>query len=305
MSTLARRAILTLAGNRVVTDVMTRHGLKVGASRFVAGETLPEALEVTRSLNAQGLAVTLDLLGESVRDAFTARSMARSCQEILLAIKEQGLDANLSLKLTQLGLDIDPALALENMERIQETALQTNNFVRIDMESSAVTDVTLEIFTKLYSRARNVGTVIQAYLYRSPQDLRKLGAMGANIRIVKGAYMEPPSVAYPDKAQTDEAYKRLVAQHLEAGCYTAIATHDDAMIAFAEEYISQHGIPRTQFEFQMLYGVRTARQLELAKAGYRTRVYVPFGRDWYPYFVRRLAERPANLWFVAKNFFRG
>lgn len=304
LSTIARRAILTLAGNRLLTDAMTRHGLRAGAQRFVAGETLPEALQVTRNLNEQGLAVTLDLLGESVNDPATARASARSCQEILLAIGELGLDANLSVKLTQLGLDISPQLALENMEGIQEAATRTGGFVRVDMESSAVTDVTLDLVNTLYSRTPNVGTVIQSYLYRSPEDLRKLAEQRANVRIVKGAYMEPATVAYPDKAQTDEAYKRLVAQHLDAGCYTAIATHDDAMILFAEEYARQHQIPRTQFEFQMLYGVRTARQLELARAGYRTRVYVPFGRDWYPYFVRRLAERPANLWFVAKNFFR-
>lgn len=304
MSTISRRAILTLAGNSVVTKAMTRHGLKAGAGRFVAGEDLPAALQVTQELNRKGLAVTLDLLGESVTDIATARVMTSSCAEILTAIGQHGLDANLSLKLTQLGLDISPELALENMERLQEVATAQNSFIRIDMESSAVTDVTLDIFRKLYARQQNVGTVIQAYLFRSPTDLAELAALGANTRLVKGAYAEPADVAFSNKADTDEAFKQLIAQYLTAGCYTAIATHDDAMIAFSEQFVKANTIPHSQFEFQMLYGVRTARQLELAQAGYRTRVYVPFGRDWYPYFVRRLAERPANLWFIAKNFFR-
>lgn len=304
MSTLARRTILALAGNRFMAKTMTRHGLRAGASRFVAGETLPAALQVTKDLNQQGLAVTLDLLGESVLDAETAVAMARSCNEILEAMGSMGLDANLSLKLTQLGLDIDPKLALENMLMLQETAARHRNFVRIDMESSAVTDITLEIFRKAYARQANVGTVIQAYLYRSPKDLEDLAELGANTRIVKGAYMEPPSVAYVSMQETDEAFKRLIAQYLQTGCYTAVATHDDEMIAFTERFAKQNNISRSQFEFQMLYGIRTSRQLELVQAGYRTRVYVPFGRDWYPYFVRRLAERPANLWFIAKNFFR-
>ncbi len=304
MSTIARRTILTLAGNRFMSDVMTHHGLKAGARRFVAGETLPAALQVTRDLNSQGLAVTLDLLGESVLDVARARFMATSCADILEAIGSMGLDANLSVKLTQLGLDLSPELALENMCRLQDAAGRYRSFIRVDMESSAVTDVTLDIVRQLNAREPNVGTVIQSYLHRSPADLAALAEQGINVRLVKGAYMEPPSVAYSSKAETDEAYRGLVAQHLTAGCYTAMATHDDALIAFAEQFVQERSIPRTQFEFQMLYGIRTARQLELAKAGYRTRVYVPFGRDWYPYFVRRLAERPANLWFVAKNFFR-
>lgn len=304
MSALARHLILSLGNNRAVARFATRHGLKFGASRFVAGETLTTALEATRELNAQGLAVTLDLLGESVTEPAVARQMARACGQVLEAIAAHGLDANLSVKLTQLGLDISPDLTLENMERLQDVAVACNNFIRIDMESSAVTDVTLDIFRRLYGRHRNVGTVIQAYLFRSEQDLAALGSEGVNIRLVKGAYMEPPTVAYPQKEETDRAFTKLVAQHLTAGCYTAVATHDDAMIGFTEQFAAAQKIPRSQFEFQMLYGIRSARQLELARAGYRTRVYVPFGQDWYPYFVRRLAERPANLWFVAKNLLR-
>lgn len=304
MSVLGRHLILSLGNNRAISRVATQHGLKVGAGRFVAGEDLTAALNVTRSLNDQGLAVTLDLLGESVTEPEVARQMARSCGGVLEAISDKGLDANLSVKLTQLGLDISPDLALESMEWLQDAAVACNNFVRIDMESSAVTDVTLDIFGRLYSRHRNVGTVIQSYLYRSEQDLTTLGSIQANIRLVKGAYMEPPTVAYPQKEDTDRAFTRLAAQHLTAGCYTAVATHDDRMIGFVERFVEERKIPRTQFEFQMLYGIRSARQLELARAGYRTRVYVPFGQDWYPYFVRRLAERPANVWFVAKNLLR-
>ncbi|MGE5672886.1 MAG: proline dehydrogenase family protein, partial [Mycobacterium leprae] len=297
MSNFTRKVVLGLAGNALVTRSMTRHGLKVGAGRFVAGETLPDALQKSRDLNRQGLAVTLDLLGESVTDEATARAMAQSCAAILTAVGEAGLDANLSIKLTQMGLEISPALARENAALLQETAARYGNFVRIDIEASPVVDATLAIVRELHARQPNVGGAIQAYLYRSTGDLEALAKEGINVRLVKGAYLESPEVAYPSKADTDEAYKRLLAQHLSAGCYTAIATHDDAIIAYAEQFIRENGIPRSQFEFQMLYGIRTERQLELARAGYRTRVYVPFGRDWYPYFVRRLAERPANLWF--------
>lgn len=287
-----------------MTSAMTRHGLKVGASRFVAGVTLQDAVAVTRRLNEQGLAVTLDLLGESVESRETARAMAEGCSEILEAIRREGLDANLSVKLTQLGLGIHADVAMENMEQLQETAQRAGSFIRVDMESSDVTDVTLEIVRRLYAREPNVGTVIQAYLYRSPKDLQQLAELGVNVRIVKGAYLEPPTVAYPEKADTDAAFQRLVAQHLSAGCYTAVATHDDAMIAFTEQFVLEKGIPRSQFEFQMLYGIRPERQRELARAGYRTRVYVPFGVDWYPYLVRRLAERPANVWFILANMMK-
>lgn len=304
MSAITRNLILGLAGNRAVAGVMTRHGLRAGAGRFVAGETLSSALQVTRELNRQGLAVTMDLLGESVRDPQTAKGMADACIEVLEQMAAEGLDANLSVKLTQMGLDLDPGLALSNMTRLQDAAIRLGTFIRIDMESSAVTDATLEIFRRLYERSPNVGAVIQSYLLRSPHDMKSLGALGANVRIVKGAYMEPPSIAYAAKEDTDRAFNRLVEQHLEAGCYTAVATHDDAIIAFTQALAREKGIPRTQFEFQMLYGIRTGRQIELAREGYRTRVYVPFGRDWYPYFVRRLAERPENLWFIARNLFR-
>ncbi len=304
MSTLARKAILSVAGNRFMTRAMTRHGLKIGAGRFVAGVTLHDAVEVTRRLNEQGLAVTLDLLGEGITSREDARKMAEGCGEILHAIEREGLDANLSVKPTQLGLSIDPEVAMENMVYLQDIARSSGTFIRLDMESSDLVDPTLDVVKRLYARASNVGTVIQAYLYRSPKDLEELAELGMNVRLVKGAYLEPPSVAYPAKADVDAAFKRLIAQHLSAGCYTAVATHDDAIIAFTESFVAEKGIPRSQFEFQMLYGIRQERQRELARAGYRTRVYVPFGVDWYPYFVRRLAERPANVWFVLANLMK-
>jgi len=304
MSVVARKLILGLAGNNLVAGAMTRHGLQAGAKRFVAGESLESALAVTEELNRQGLAVTLDLLGESVTDATTAKAMTADCASVLEGIEGRGLDANLSVKLTQLGLDLGPDLAFENMRLLQDLAGKQSNFVRIDMESSRLTDATLAITKVLLDRRPNVGTVIQSYLRRSPADLASLALLNANVRIVKGAYLEPPDIAYSSKKETDNAYVQLVAQHLSAGCYTAIATHDEAMIESTLGFINQHQIPKTQFEFQMLYGVRSARQLELVRAGHRTRVYVPFGQDWYPYFVRRMAERPANLWFVAKNLFR-
>lgn len=304
MSTLARKAILSVAGNRFMTRAMTRHGLKIGAGRFVAGVTLHDAVEVTRRLNEQGLAVTLDLLGEGITSREDARKMAEGCGEILHAIEREGLDANLSVKPTQLGLSIDPEVAMENMVYLQDIARSSGTFIRLDMESSDLVDPTLDVVKRLHARASNVGTVIQAYLYRSPKDLEELAELGMNVRLVKGAYLEPPSVAYPAKADVDAAFKRLIAQHLSAGCYTAVATHDDAIIAFTESFVAEKGIPRSQFEFQMLYGIRQERQRELARAGYRTRVYVPFGVDWYPYFVRRLAERPANVWFVLANLMK-
>jgi len=301
---LARKAILSVAGNRFMTRAMTRHGLKIGAGRFVAGVSLQDAVEATKRLNDQGLAVTLDLLGEGVTSRDDARAMAEGCAEILGAIERERLDANLSVKPTQLGLTIDPEVAMANAAHLQDIARQAGIFIRVDMESSDTVDATLDVVKRLHAREPNVGTVIQAYLYRSPKDLQELAELGMNVRLVKGAYLEPPSVAYPAKADVDVAFKQLIAQHLSAGCYTAVATHDDAIIAFTESFVREKGIPRSQFEFQMLYGIRPERQRELARAGYRTRVYVPFGVHWYPYFVRRLAERPANVWFVLANLMK-
>lgn len=303
-TSLSRRVILTLAANRAVTRFVSRYGMRLGASRFIAGETLDDAMAVTRRLNGEGIAVTLDRVGESVTDAGQAREMADAYVEMLDRIADTGVDSNVSLKPTQMGMDISMDLCRENVERIVARAQQYGNFVRIDMEGTPHLDRILDLFTQLRKRYDNVGTVIQAYLYRSAADLDNLAAIGANIRLVKGAYLEPPSLAYPKKADVDENFRRLIAQYLQNGPYTAIASHDLAIIDWCKQYIAQHNIPRDRFEFQMLYGIRSETQRSLAREGYKVRCYVPFGKDWYPYFSRRLAERPANLFFVLGNLFR-
>jgi proline dehydrogenase len=305
---MLRRLLLYLSRAGWARNIVTHWGLaRRMARRFVAGETLDEALAVTRTLNASGLAVTLDYLGESVVRAEDTAEVVSTYRAILDAIAAHRLHASVSLKLTHLGLDIDEALCAANLRRILEAAQPHGIGVTIDMESSAYTDTTL----RLYRAARadgfaNVGTVIQAYLYRSEADMQQLAAEGAHIRLCKGAYLEPADIAYPQKKDVDASYVRLMRAYLLSAppAYLCIATHDEAMIAAAEETIRQHSIAPGRCEFQMLYGIRSARQAELAAAGHLTRVYVPFGAAWYPYFMRRLAERPANLWFMARSLFQ-
>jgi proline dehydrogenase len=304
-TTIARKVILTVAGNRVVSNAAKRYGLKLGANRFVAGTTLDAAIDVCRDLNKRGIVVTLDHLGESVLDTREAAATVDAYLALLDAIKSAGVNSNVSLKLTAMGLSFDPALARQNVEKIVARAAELDNFVRIDMEDTPYTTITIDIAKDLYKKYGHVGTVIQSYLYRSEQDVQDLGALHMNLRIVKGAYKEPANLAYPRKADVDENYKKLVALHLKNGNYTAIATHDENMIAWAQRFVTEHNIPRTQFEFQMLYGVRMNRQEELAREGYKVRCYVPYGEMWYPYFTRRLAERPANVGFILKNLFKG
>src|SRR5699024_10311799 len=221
-------------------------------------------------------------------------------------ISEEGIDSNVSVKLTQLGLDIDVDFCLENMDRITAKAKETGNFVRIDMEDSPRVEATIDIFKRLLKRygKDHIGLVIQSYLYRSEQDVKELSQQGANLRMVKGAYKEPREVAYPDKQDVDKNFRQLVKMHLNSGSYTAVATHDESIIQWTKEYTEQQKIPRSQFEFQMLFGIRDALQRELVQEGYKVRVYTPYGKDWYPYFTRRLAERPANALFVLKSLFR-
>ncbi|HZG79060.1 MAG TPA: proline dehydrogenase family protein, partial [Paenibacillus sp.] len=225
---------------------------------------------------------------------------------VLRRIEERKLNANVSVKLTQLGLGIDPKLCESLMTRILTEAQRACNFVRIDMEDSSVTQATIDLFRKLLARygRKRVGLVLQSYLYRTEEDRKLLGALGANLRIVKGAYKEPKEVAYPNKKDVDDSYVRLVEAHLLQGCYTAVATHDEVIIEKVIAFAQRQGIARDRFEFQMLYGIATSLQLRLAQEGYRVRVYTPFGEAWYPYFARRIAERPANVWFVAKGLFR-
>ena len=277
--------------------------------RFVAGETLQEAVAAVQALNDAGLLATLDHLGENVTTETEARDSGNEILDLVAAIEEEGLDSGVSVKLTQLGLDLGPWLATENLQRIVARAAKAGRFVRIDMESHEYVDATLDIFRGLWDRYKNLGVVIQSYLYRSDDDVARLVEMGASVRLVKGAYDEPPEVAYPDKTDTDAAYVRQMAMLFSpearaSGVVPAIATHDMRLIDWAKEYAQQQGIGREEFEFQMLYGIRPGLQRQLAAEGYRVRAYVPYGRQWYPYFMRRLAERPANVLFLLRNLLR-
>jgi proline dehydrogenase len=274
------------------------------AARFVAGSTLEEALAVSRKLNAEGIAVTLDHLGESVTSLDEAAHARDVYLETLNAIAASGIQGNVSLKLTQFGLDFSYEQCLANVEQLVRRATTLGNFVRVDMESSEYTDRTLGLVTDLRGRGGAVGVVVQAYLYRAKEDVARLCAQGVRVRLCKGAYLEPPAVAFPRKPDVDANYIALMKLLLEKGGYPAIATHDEKMIDATRSFAEERGIPRDAFEFQMLYGIRRDLQRRLVAEGYRLRLYVPFGQAWYPYYMRRLAERPANVLFILRNMFR-
>lgn len=306
LTPLYRKTVLSIAANPLVTKTAQKIGMKLGAARFVAATNLQGALEVIRDLNRRGIMVTLDFLGEGVVKEEVARSMGATYLEMLDGIHRTGVNANCSLKPTQMGLSFSRPLAEEIIQQIVHRAKELGNFIRIDMEDTPYTDVTLQIYDNLRKQGyENVGVVIQSYLYRSEADIRALNEMDANIRIVKGAYKEPPEHAYPNKFDVDENYKKLVELRLLAGHYTAIASHDEKIIDWAKEFTARHNISKDRFEFQMLYGVRMGWQEQLASEGYRVRCYVPYGEMWYPYFTRRIAERPGNAWFVLKNLLKG
>jgi proline dehydrogenase len=268
---------------------------------------IDEALRVAEAINKQGMTVSLDSLGESVTTEAEARAAAEIYHRLLDAIAERKLKANISVKLTQMGLNLSPALAKKIAEALAEHAQAIGSFVRIDMEDSSLTQATLDMVRQLHSKPAlrgAIGIVIQAYLYRSQADIEQLLADGIRVRLCKGAYKEPAEVAFPRKADVDANYVRLAGLLLASPIYHGLATHDEAMIAAAKSYIAEHAIDRSRFEFQMLFGVRRDLQRKLVSEGYDVRVYLPFGSDWYPYFMRRLAERPANVLFLAKNFFR-
>ena len=274
------------------------------ARRFIAGETVDEAVAAVSDLPGKGLGLTLDYLGESVASAEAAAAATDDYVKIIQAIVASGVERNISLKLTQLGLDVDRATAVDNMRRILEPADANGFFVRIDMENSPYTDATIGILDTLWQQGhQNVGTVIQSYLKRSTSDIRHLNEMGARVRLVKGAYKEPKTVAYQRKTEVDAAFVDLMRLLLDEGTYPAIATHDPNMIAETKAYATSKGYATDRFEFQMLYGIRRDLQTALVKEGYRVRVYVPFGKQWYPYFMRRLGERPANVAFVLRGIF--
>ncbi|RLQ96569.1 proline dehydrogenase family protein [Falsibacillus albus] len=301
MEQLMRNFFLFLSKNKFLTKLAKRYGLRFGAARFVAGEAIKQAVDVIKDLNNKGLVVTIDYLGEFVDNEREANEMADNCIVAINAIGKEHLNSQLSLKMTSMGMDISDEIVLNNMRRILEAATQNNVFVTIDMEDYSRCQKTLEIFKQLKSEFDNIGTVIQAYLYRTVKDMEELNAYSPNLRLVKGAYKESPEVAFPEKKDVDENYKKIIKMHLLNGNYTAVATHDDSMIEYTKQLVEEHNIPKDQFEFQMLYGIRPERQLELVNEGYKMRVYVPYGTDWYGYFMRRLAERPANVAFVLKG----
>jgi len=288
-----------VAQSRTLKKMASRYGMRRPASfarRFIAGETVEEAIAAARAASARGVLITLDLLGESVTNLDEATTATRECPDV---------ERNLSLKLTQLGLDVDKATAIDNIRKILERAEPAGFFVRIDMEGSAYTDVTLEIFETLWRHGyRQIGVVLQAALYRTEErDLARVNALGARIRLVKGAYREPKSIAHQQKADVDAAYARMMRTLITDGHYAALATHDPRMIELARQWALEHGVASDRFEFQMLFGVRRDLQAMLVRAGYRVRVYIPFGREWFPYFMRRLGERPANAFFILRSIF--
>jgi proline dehydrogenase len=284
--------------------------VRQAARRFVAGERLEEAIEAIRALNRQGILATLDHLGENTQTREDAVRAADEYLRILDAIRDHGLRSSVSLKLTQMGLDLDESFGYQNTKRIVEKAKEHKNFVRIDMESSAYTDRTLTLYERLRREGYgNVGVVIQSYLYRSERDVERLIELGANVRLCKGAYAEPPAVAFPRKRDVDRNFLKLLeklwgSEARARGVYVAVATHDERIIRWAKIRAQELGISRDEFEFQMLYGIRRDLQQRLVGEGYRVRVYVSYGREWYPYFMRRLAERPANLLFLARHLVR-
>jgi proline dehydrogenase len=297
----------TLAQIRPLQRLASRHGMRPGgfARRFVAGESIDEALAAVGDLAGRGLLLTLDYLGESVSTFDAAQAAAEEYVRIIHAIVRSGVERNISLKLTQLGLDVDRATAVDNMRRILEHADRHGFFVRIDMENSPYTDLTLQVLETLWQQGHHqIGTVIQSCLLRSPGDVERLTALGSRIRLVKGAYKEPKTVAYQRKGDVDAAFVSLMQVLLDRGHYPAIATHDPAMIAATTEYAARQGVSKDRFEFQLLYGIRRDLQASLLAEGYHVRIYVPYGRQWFPYFMRRLGERPANLAFVLRGVLR-
>lgn len=280
------------------------------AHRFVAGETTAEAIAAVDALSTQGVLATLDYLGENVTSEARANSSTTAILSLIEAIEASGVRSGISVKLTQLGLDLSSVLVAKNLERIVARAADAGCFVRIDMESFEYVQPTLDLFEELWARYRNVGVVIQSYLYRSDDDIARLVDLGASVRLVKGAYDEPIEVAYPDKADADAGFLRLMEQLFSdraraQGVFPAIATHDTRLIDWAKNHARHRNISSDHFEFQMLYGIRPSLQRQLAAEGYRVRAYVPYGEQWYPYFMRRLAERPANVLFLARNLLRG
>ena len=305
LQTVSKAFFHALAASSSLKSLASRYGMRAGggfARRFIAGETVEEAIDAARQIQANGLHVTLDHLGDSVATIADADAATRAYIGVLERIAAADIERNVSLKLTQLGLTVDRATGVDNLRRILDAAAARDFFVRVDMESSPYTAVTLEVFETMWQQGyRNAGIVLQSCLPRSEADAARMNALGARVRLVKGAYKEPRDAAYQSKAEVDEAYLRIMKILLGEGTYPAIATHDPAMIEATRAFAAGRGIDATKYELQMLYGVRRDLQASLKREGFRVRVYVPFGREWFPYFMRRLGERPANIGFVVRG----
>jgi proline dehydrogenase len=305
LQTVSRTFFQILAGSVALKSLASRYGMRGGAGfarRFIAGERVEDAIDSARAIQAAGLRVTLDFLGESVASIPEADAATRAYLGVIERIAASGVERNVSLKLTQLGLTIDRATCVDNLRRILDAARAHDFFVRIDMENSPFTAVTLDVFETMWQQGyRNAGIVLQSYLPRSEVDAARMNALGARVRLVKGAYNEPRDVAYQSKRDVDAAFVRIMRLLLAGGNYPAIATHDPAMIDATRAYAAEQRIDPSRFEFQMLYGIRRDLQNSLQRQGYWVRVYVPFGREWFPYFMRRLGERPANIGFVIRG----
>ena len=305
LSSIPRTAILRAADSERLQRLVQRHGMRLGAARFVAGETLDECVAVLRRLNDAGLHANTTLLGEDVADEAGTSAVVAEYELILDRLVAEKLRANVALKLTHLGLTFDEETAYANLERLVARAERLGTFIRIDMEQSAFVDATLRIYERLRAAGHtSVGTVLQSYLYRTAADLERLLPLAPNLRIVKGAYLEPAAIAYEEKRDVDRAYIELVERGLYGGAYIAVATHDERIVEHVKAFTAREGISPDRFEFQMLYGVRPALQRALAAEGYKVLVATPFGPDWYPYLMRRLAERPANVGFFLRSLVR-
>lgn len=304
MEKLLSNTFQTLAKNKTANKMAKKYGLKFGAKRFVAGDAIDQAITCVQELNKNGMVAMLNYLGEYVYTEEAAEEATRNCILTLDAIQQSGVDSNLSVKITSLGVDINKELCIQNLKQILDRAKAYGNFVRIEMEDYSHCQLTLDIFKELKQEYNNIGTVLQAYLYRTEEDIDDLNQYKANLRLVKGAYKESSDVAAPKKSDVDKKYEAIIKKHLLNGNYAGIATHDDTMIKKIIQFTEKYQISKNQFEFQMLYGIRTDLQKQLTKQGYKVRVYVPYGVDWFGYFMRRLAERPENVSFVFKNTFK-
>jgi proline dehydrogenase len=305
---ITRSALIWLSRQEGLKDFATRfRPFKKLTTRFVAGETIDEVIPFIRQLNSENATASFDHLNESVGSAAEAEQEVNEYLNILAKIDEQHIRSNVSIKLTQFGLGLDPELAYQNARKVVVEAERRGNFVRVDMEDSSVTQVTIDIFKRLRAEfgLNTVGIVLQSYLYRTFADAQELVKLPARIRICKGAYNESPEVAFAEKKDVDANYVKVMQLLLSSGIYHGIATHDPKMIDATVEFATREGIGKEKFEFQMLYGIRRDLQRQLGRDGFNVRIYVPYGKHWYPYFMRRLAERPANIWFVMKNLAKG